>query len=228
MRVDLDAVTLQAKAAWRANAGLREEFVGNEAAYLAGCRAEASGKCKVHRGAGIVTYKPEAGQRFTTDAVQLAWSAIRPGSKIELSLGVGRFDRGHISGLAAVFGGVNRKGCRLLRGAFRRSVDRVPLALLLNHRSDRVAGQWTELRETDAGLHAEGSLNLNIDAGREAYELLRSRDVTGLSVGFAARAGGFKFADDDAMEFSDVDLIEISVTPTPAEIDARVVDVQGA
>ena len=72
MQIDLDAVTRQSQAAWRADTRLREEFVGNEAAYLAVCRAEARGDVRVLR-ATVINYGTATPDEQLTLAAPIAF-----------------------------------------------------------------------------------------------------------------------------------------------------------
>jgi len=215
MHVDLEAVTAEARQAWSLSPLLRAEF-GSEAEYLAYRRAEARGAVRILRAPGIVTGMAPQTQRFTLDAPL----TLGAGAKTMLTAD----DRGRIRGYAAVFGTTNRKQSRILPGAFRGSLHRVPLVMLWKHDSDKPIGSWSTLSEDSIGLLADGEINLNVAAGRDAFALIRAGDVSGLSVGIAATRDGFKVVD-DVLEFSAVDLYEISVAPVPAEDLARITNV---
>jgi HK97 family phage prohead protease len=221
MKVDLQETESQALQQWESSPQLRAEFANDRAAYLALRRAEASGLCRIFGGAvarGDATKSSQA-RRFKLDAP----FTLNPAARCTFSAAT----RGHVKGYAAVFGTTNRKQGRILPGAFRNAVNRVPLTMLWQHDQDTPIGRWDVLREDQFGLLAEGQINLNVTAGRDAFELLRHRDVTGLSVGFNAEPGGYSEID-GVNVFNEVDLLEISIASVPAEDAARMFEVKGA
>lgn len=219
MQVDLQVVTRDAKLAWDGSPTLRAEFGGNESWYLAYRHAEARGVTR-SLSPTVVRGRPEEPLGSLTLSAPLAFQT---GALVTLSGST----RGRIAGYGAVWGGTNRKGLRLMPGTFREATARVPLSILYGHSHDKVIGHWDSLREDGRGLFAEGTINLNISAGRDAFELISGQDVTGLSVGFRIKPGGAKQVG-DVLEVTEADLLEISVCPVPAEDRARVFNVQGA
>lgn len=217
MRVDHEAATRQAKEEWRADARLREEFT-SEGGYIALRLAETSGRVRVVR-APVINYGTAKADEQLTLAAPIAFDT----SELVTLSGS---DRGHLRGYAAVWGGVNRKGMRLVRGAFASALQ-APLPMLYGHDSDKAIGRFDSLLEDARGLLVEGAINLRVAAGREAFELLSGQDVTGLSVGFRIKPGGQKVVG-DVLEVTAADLYEISVVPVPAEARARVFEVKGA
>lgn len=217
MQVDLQVVTRDAKLSWDGSPTLRAEFGDNEAAYLAYCRADARGATR-SLSPTVVRGRPEQQLGSLTLSAPLA---CQTGALVTLS----GLTRGRIAGYGAVWGGINRRGLRLMPGSFLEATTRTPMAMLWNH--DKPIGHWDVLREDGRGLVAEGTINLNISAGRDAFELLSGQDVSGLSVGFRIKPGGAKQVD-DVLEVTKADLMEISVCPVPAEDRARVFDVTGA
>lgn len=220
MQVDLlQVVTRDAKLAWDGSPTLRAEFGDNEAAYLAYCRADARGATR-SLSPTVVSFdasEQPAPERFTLEPIVFDAAAT-----LRLSAAA----RGHITGYAAKFGTVNRKAVRIMPGAFRNAVNKVPLPMLWGHDSDKPIGSWTALREDHYGLLATGQINLSVAAGRDAYALLERRDVTGLSVGINAAPGGSSRVD-GVLNLTEVDLLEISIAPIPAEQLARVIKVSG-
>lgn len=212
--IDLQIVNREALMAWQASPVLRAEFGDNEAAYLAYRRAEARGAVRVVR-APVIHYAKATPDEQLTLAAPIAFHTT------EL-LTLSGSTRGHIAGYGAVFGGENRKGLRLMPGAFADATARVPLTMLYAH--GEPIGRWDRLYEDRRGLFAEGQINLNIAAGRNAFELLSGQDISGLSVGFKIAKSGAKVVD-NVLEVSKADLMEISVCAVPAEDRARVTSV---
>lgn len=82
-------------------------------------------------------------------------------------------DEGSFSGVAALWDERNRHGETIQRGAFSRSLNEHRNAgtrpvMLWAHRSDRVIGVWTDIREGQRGLEVSGKLITETTAGREA------------------------------------------------------------
>jgi HK97 family phage prohead protease len=216
---DLQAVELAAKQAWQSSAALRAEFCDDEQSFMAYRRAEARGGIRIHTSNHVVHGEARAVRHFTLDAFAMSGAGAR------CSVTLSGPQRGRVTGYGAVFGGINRKSMRIKQGAFRKAVSRVPLPMLWAHDRDKPIGSWTALREDSFGLLAEGQINLNVAAGRDAFALLEGRDVTGLSVGFDAPDKATTVVG-DVTEFSEVDLLEISIAPVPAEDRARVTSVE--
>jgi hypothetical protein len=53
-------------------------------------------------------------------------------------------------------------------------------------------GRWVEVREDERGLFVVGQLNLQTEAGKEAFAHLQARDIGGLSIGFQVAKDGFQ------------------------------------
>lgn len=117
---------------------------------------------------------------------------------------------GRISGLAAGYGNVDSDGETFAPGAFTESLrGSRPIAMLLHHDKHRPAGRWDGLKESDKGLHADGTLALDAPDGREAYALAKAGALTGLSVGFLKREGRGNI-------ITKADLWEISLVAIPS------------
>lgn len=91
-------------------------------------------------------------------------------------------EQGVFSGYAAAFGNVDAGGDIILRGAFQRSLNNnggdVPISW--QHRD--LIGKGIEAHEDDRGLFVRGQLNLEVQAGREAFALAKQGAVKGLSI----------------------------------------------
>lgn len=95
--------------------------------------------------------------------------------------------------------------------------------LLLDHRSDRVAGVIKRLETRDGKLWIEALLNLEITYVNDAY--LAAKDVGGInfSVGFRLQDYEFK-ENDDGFEYLEIkrgDLFEVSMVAFPANPNAQ-------
>jgi uncharacterized protein len=213
-----------AQGQWAANHDLREEFGGNFERFAAYQRAHARG--------GVRSVRPTVLKASTAD-VRMAVTklhgarlefdaAITAGSTVQLDAARGR---GRIAGYGAVFGTVNRRGFKLMADAFSRSRHSVPLPMLWCH--GQPCGRWHEVHQDKHGLHLHGELNLATELGVRALAHIEHGDTLGLSIGFTAgKAAGAVVERDGVLEIHDGDLLECSITPTPAEPAARIDSLQ--
>ncbi len=134
---------------------------------------------------------------------------------------------GQFAGYASVFDLPDNQSDIIVRGAFERSLSekRGEIRLLWQHKQDEPIGMFTHLFEDQRGLYVEGSLILNSPRGREAYALLKSGALNGLSIGFVPVK--FHYTKDIRM-ITDLDLFEISLVTFPANEKARVTVVKSA
>lgn len=130
-------------------------------------------------------------------------------------------ETGEFWGLASTYGNVDRHGEIIAPGAFTRSLEQSSLyPLLWNHDMDTVLGV-IELSDGPDGLAAHGVLNLDTQDGREKHALAKQGAIKGLSIG--ARIIGF---DDVKRTYTDLELREVSLTPFPANEQAKVTAVK--
>ena len=135
---------------------------------------------------------------------------------------------GSFSGYASVFGVQDSDGDVIVRGAFRKTLDkaresgRMP-KMLWQHRIDTIIGKFTEMTEDDRGLFVKGFLLLDIEKGREAYALLKAGVLDGMSIGFNIVDGG---RGESGRVISEVDLWEVSLVTWGANPEALVTNVK--
>lgn len=139
---------------------------------------------------------------------------------------------GLVAGYAATTEDIpDRYGDVIARGAFRETLadharrGTTP-ALLWGHDPSRVVGRWVSMEEDAQGLFVRGQLNLKSNEGREAFEHLRAGDSTGLSIGYQVPPGGQTFLRTGVTRITALDLIEVSLTALPANLNARVTAVK--
>jgi len=96
---------------------------------------------------------------------------------------------GEISGYASVFSTVDSHSEMTMPGCFaasladhRRRGSRPKM--FWQHDMAMPIGSWSEIHEDGKGLYVEGRLNMAVQKGREAYELLAAKDIDGLSIGY--------------------------------------------
>ena len=113
----------------------------------------------------------------------------------------------------------------IMPGAFSRTIRKQhsgkQIKLLWQHHTDEPIGSFSVIKEDKNGLYVEGNLALDVQRGNEAYSLLRSGALEGLSIGYTAKT--FHFDEKTGYRYlTDVDLWEISVVTFPANPDAAI------
>ena len=101
-------------------------------------------------------------------------------------------EAGQFEGLASVYGVQDLGNDVVEPGAFRETLEKRgrEIPILWGHDLQNPVGLGT-LTDTAAGLAIKGQLDLDVQAGREAYSRLQKHIVRGLSIGFrvAGEAG---------------------------------------
>ena len=134
-------------------------------------------------------------------------------------------DDGTFAGYGSVFGVVDSYKEIVVAGAFSDSLQNRQPSLLWQHRSGEPIGIYTGVKEDAVGLHVEGKLALKTARGAEAYELLKMRALSGLSIGFVTREDSYdKVA--GVRTLKKVDLWEVSLVTFPANDAARIAAVK--
>lgn len=131
------------------------------------------------------------------------------------------------SGYASVFGGVDSYGDTIAPGAYKKTIGERerPIAMRWNHFGP-VIGKWTAMQEDDTGLYVEGELTKGHSVAEDAYALLKHGAVTGLSIGY--RPVKEEKNSSGGSDLHEIDLVEISVVESPADLAAQVADVKSA
>jgi len=138
---------------------------------------------------------------------------------------------GGFSGYASIFDVVDQSRDVMAPGAFAASLaawaakGRLP-AMLWQHDAAEPIGAWDEMREDVRGLHVAGRLFVDdIARARQAYALLKSGALTGLSIGFRTVEAIYDEAS-RVRRLLEVELHEVSLVTFPALDAARVGDVK--
>lgn len=132
-----------------------------------------------------------------------------------------------ITGTITVFGVESSDGRIIEPGAFvdvREPLDRVKL--LVDHDHSDVRGYMTEL-DIDTE-RARATFHVPADSaglGDAALESARLKLKNGLSIGAAAKAGGYFWDENDVLHFTALELFETSMCSIPAFQDAQVEEV---
>jgi len=135
-------------------------------------------------------------------------------------------DDGSFDGYGSVFNVKDSYGDIVVKGAFNDSLlahgskGSMP-ALLWQHDSDEPIGVYTEMREDDTGLYVKGQLALKTQRGAEAYELLKMKAISGMSIGFVTREDSYDRVT-GINTLKKLDLWEVSLVTFPANTEARV------
>ena len=143
-------------------------------------------------------------------------------------------DLGHFEAIAAAYT-VDRMNEQIVRGAFEDTItawqhQNRPVPIHWNHEGEaaNVIGSVDarSMAETDEGLYVEGQLDLETsEVAREAWRSMKAGRIA-LSFGYLV-THDFK-RDDGVRELLGIDLFEISLTPSPANPDTRVVSMKSA
>lgn len=141
-------------------------------------------------------------------------------------------DEGVFEGYGSVFGNIDSGADVVAPSAFKRTLREhkkagtMP-AMLWQHRPSEPIGVWTSMKEDDNGLHVTGQLAIKTVQGATAYELLKMKALTGMSIGYETVQSTI----DDKKKIrtlTDLNLWEVSLVTFPANTAARVQAVKAA
>lgn len=133
---------------------------------------------------------------------------------------------GTFSGYGSIFGNKDSHNEIVMPGAFAKSLAEhqrkgTRPKMFWQHRMDEPIGSWTACNEDGKGLHMTGRLNMDVQRGKEAYALLKSGDIDGLSIGYRVR----DYDQDEktsTIRLKELDLMEVSVVSLGSNDRARV------
>ena len=114
----------------------------------------------------------------------------------------------------------------IAKGAFSESLEQHKARgsmpkLFWQHDSHQPIGKWLAATEDDNGLLMRGRLNMGVQKGREAYELLKAGDIDGLSIGYRIKKHT-EDKDKGIWLLEKLDLFEVSVVSIGANRHATV------
>lgn len=140
-------------------------------------------------------------------------------------------ESGMFSGYASVFGELDNHNDVILPGAFEHTLLERHFGrnvkLLWQHEQKEPIGFFVKILEDEHGLYVEGKILLEVQKGREAYELLKSGAVGGLSIGY--NVVDYSIDTETGIRLiKQVDLFEISLVTFPANEAAGVLEVKDA
>jgi uncharacterized protein len=131
---------------------------------------------------------------------------------------------GVIEGYASLFNERDQGGDVVQAGAYTKSLSGMANAnrrvkMLSQHDAHSVIGVWDELSDDDKGLRVKGRILTQIQAGKEAYELVKAGAMDGLSIGY--RTTKAKDANGARM-IEKADLWEVSLVTFPMNEMSRI------
>lgn len=135
-------------------------------------------------------------------------------------------ETGTFEGYGSVFGVKDSYDEIVLPGAFadslavHKAAGTMP-AMLWQHRSAEPLGVYTSMVEDNIGLKVVGQLAMKTVRGQEAYELLKMKALSGLSIGFVPREDSYDNVT-GIRSLKKVDLWEVSPVTFPANDAARI------
>lgn len=139
---------------------------------------------------------------------------------------------GSFTGYAAVFNNVDLGRDVILPGAFKnvKTTRDGQVRIAMHHNLNQLAGK-AKFEQDDRGLRVEGQLSLGVSYVRDAYELMKSGVLDGLSVGFDIPYGGATYEDRDGdyvRIIKEAELWEFSLVPFGMNPQALVETVKAA
>lgn len=134
-------------------------------------------------------------------------------------------EKGTFKGYASVWGDVDSYGDTVKRGAFKKSLKETKVfPMLWSHNIIEPIGVISG-HEDDTGLAVEGSINQDVQRGREVRSLMKQGAVTGLSIGYQTLLEELDKTTGTRV-LKEVKLWEISPVVFPACQSAQVTDVK--
>jgi HK97 family phage major capsid protein/HK97 family phage prohead protease len=143
--------------------------------------------------------------------------------RLELKAALTVDDAGTITGIAWPFGSPDRVGDVIEKGAI---ASPEVLPMLFAHDQAQVIGVWDEIAETPDGLTVKGRLLVDdVDRAREVRAMIRTKAVSGLSIGFRTKAAKPR---QRGRTITALDLHEISVVAVPSHPGAQITSIKAA
>lgn len=136
-------------------------------------------------------------------------------------------DGGEFSGYASVYDVIDAYREIVAPGAFTNSLHkwsskgRLP-PVLWQHRAGEPVGPFTLMREDEKGLYVEGRLLVDeVQRAREARALMKSKAVSGMSIGFNVVNEEYD-SKNRLLTLKEIDLWEVSIVTFPANEAAQI------
>ena len=151
---------------------------------------------------------------FSLEAAEVKFSADKPG---------------FFAGYASKFHGVDAYGDTVVPGAYAKTLEgrTRPVQMRWNHRGP-VIGKFTTIKEDGVGLYVEGELTPGHSVAEDARASMKHGAVTGLSIGYRIPEGGSEKSEHGGRLLKQIDLVEISIVESPADVNAQISSVKSA
>jgi HK97 family phage prohead protease len=133
---------------------------------------------------------------------------------------------GEFSGYGTVWGAVDAYNETLSKGSIKKSLKKRKPAMLWQHDARQPVGVWSSMKEDDHGLALEGKLVLDATLGKDTYALMKSGAVSGLSIGFMPSKWDVDQEKKGLINYTEIDLWEISIVTFPALQSATIENVK--
>lgn len=133
-------------------------------------------------------------------------------------------ENGSFAGYASLFNITDSQNDCIERGAFTGSLSsktKGDIKLLWQHRMDEPIGHITNLFEDERGLYLEAQLLLSVKRAQEAYDLIKSGVLKGLSIGYRPTDVDYH-AKSGVRRIKQLDLYEVSLVTFPANEAANI------
>lgn len=142
-------------------------------------------------------------------------------------------DDGTFAGYGSVFNNADAYRDVVMPGAFAKTLaswkeqEALP-PCLWQHNSQSPIGPFTLMAEDGKGLYVEGQLLIkDVQQAREAYALLKSGTIRGMSIGYDIPDGGMEYdGKTNVWKLNEIDLWECSIATFPANVEATVTSVK--
>lgn len=131
-------------------------------------------------------------------------------------------EEGIIVGYASVFNIIDQHNDLIRPGAFKQ-LNLNKVKLLWQHKAEEPIGVIEEILEDQHGLFFKARLLLDLPQGKSAYNLVKAKAISGISIGFKAVKHHFKGA---VRIIENIDLWEISLVTFPANEKANIIEVK--
>lgn len=132
---------------------------------------------------------------------------------------------GYFTGYASTFGNVDRTNDIIQPNAFTKSLQTRKPKMYWQHMMSKPIGSFPVIQEDAKGLYVEGRINLGTSLGKDAYALVKAKDIDSMSIGYVAN----KYEIDEktgTRSLKELDLWEISLVSEPANTAAMITSVK--
>lgn len=135
-------------------------------------------------------------------------------------------DAGVIEGYGSFYGNKDQGGDIVAAGAFADSLSSGrKVKMLSQHDPYNVVGVWDEMTDDGKGLRVKGRILTAVQAGKDAYELVKAGAIDGLSIGYRAVKAK---ATNEGRLIEKADLWEVSLVTFPMNEMTRIDAVKAA